>query len=48
MTYIKLYTSTPEADKHFRLRGHNFNRHAKFTVIKQLNDTESNSYLHLD
>ena len=46
MTYIKLYKT--EADKHFRLRGHNFNRHAKFTVIEQLNDTESNSYLHLD
>ena len=26
-------------DQHFRLLGHNFNKHAKFTLIEQLNDT---------
>ena len=30
----------PEADQHFRLPGRNFNRHTKFTLIKQLNNTE--------
>ena len=33
-------TNTPEADQHFRLPGHNFNRHTKLTLIKQLNNTE--------
>ena len=33
-------TNTPEVDQHFRLPGHNFNRHAKFTLIEQLNNTE--------
>ena len=28
-----------QADQHFRLPGHNFNKHAKFTLIEQLNDT---------
>ena len=28
-----------QADRHFRLHGHNFNKHAKFTLIEQLNDT---------
>ena len=28
-----------QADQHFRLHGHNFNKHAKFTLIEQLNDT---------
>ena len=28
-----------QADHHFRLPGHNFNKHAKFTLIEQLNDT---------
>ena len=27
------------ADQHFRLPGHNFNTHAKSTLIEQLNDT---------
>ena len=27
------------ADQHFRLSGHNFNTHAKFTLTEQLNDT---------
>ena len=33
-------TNTPEADQHFRLPHHNFNRQAKFTLIKRLNNTE--------
>ena len=33
-------TNMPEADQHFRLPGHNFNRHAKFTLIEQSNNTE--------
>ena len=37
MTYIK---PTQEADQHFRLPGHNFNWHAKFTLLEQLNKTE--------
>ena len=28
-----------QADQHFRLPGHNFNKHAKFILIEQLNDT---------
>ena len=28
-----------QADQYFRLPGHNFNKHAKFTLIEQLNDT---------
>ena len=28
-----------QADQHFRLPGHNLNKHAKFTLIEQLNDT---------
>ena len=28
-----------QAHQHFRLPGHNFNKHAKFTLIEQLNDT---------
>ena len=28
-----------QADQHFRLPGHNFNKHAKFRLIEQLNDT---------
>ena len=28
-----------QADQHFQLPGHNFNKHAEFTIIKQLNDT---------
>ena len=28
-----------QADKNFRLPGHNFNKHAKFTLIEQLNNT---------
>ena len=28
-----------QLDQHFRLLGHNFNKHAKFTLIGQLNDT---------
>ena len=28
-----------QAKQHFRLPGHNFNKHAKFTLIEQLNDT---------
>ena len=28
-----------QADQHFQLPGHNFNKHAKFTLIEQLNDT---------
>ena len=46
----KQYTGKPEttfnlrqnllqAKQHFRLPGHNFNKHAKFTLIEQLNDT---------
>ena len=27
-----------QADQHFLLSGHNFNKHAKFTLIEQLND----------
>ena len=30
----------PEADQNFRLPGQNFNRHTKFTLIKQLHNTE--------
>ena len=33
-------TNMPEADQHFRLPGQNFNRHTKFTLIKQLHNTE--------
>ena len=33
-------TNTPEAHQHFRLPGHNFNRHAKFTIIEQLNNAD--------
>ena len=32
--------NTPEADQHFRLPNHNFNAHAKFTLIEQLNNIE--------
>ena len=28
-----------QADQHFWLPGHNFTKHAKFTLIEQLNDT---------
>ena len=28
-----------QADQHFQLSGHNFNKHEKFTLIEQLNDT---------
>ena len=28
-----------QADQHFRLSGNNFNKHEKFTLIEQLNDT---------
>ena len=28
-----------QTDQHFQLHGHNFNEHAKFTLIKQLDDT---------
>ena len=28
-----------QADQHFQLPGHNFHKHAKFTLIEQLNDT---------
>ena len=28
-----------QADQHFRLPGHNFNKRSKFTLIEQLNDT---------
>ena len=28
-----------QSDQHFRLPGHNCNRHAKFTLTGQLNDT---------
>ena len=28
-----------QADQHFQLHGHNFNKHAKFTLTEQLNDT---------
>ena len=31
--------SSLQADQHFRLPAHNFNKHAKFTLIEQLNDT---------
>ena len=34
-TYIHIYTYTYI----FRLPGHNLNKHAKFTLIEQLNDT---------
>ena len=27
-----------QANQYFRLPGHNFNKHAKFTLIEQLND----------
>ena len=30
----------PEEDLHFRLPGHDFSRHAKFTLIEQLNNIE--------
>ena len=30
----------PEAEQHFRLPDHNLNRHAKCTLIEQLNNTE--------
>ena len=33
-------TNTPKADQHFKLPGHNFNRHAKFKLIEQINSTE--------
>ena len=38
-------TNTPEEDQYFRLPGHNFNRHAKFTLLEQLNYTELNKEL---
>ena len=28
-----------QADQHFQLPGNNFNKHAKFTLIEKLNDT---------
>ena len=34
-----------QADQHFRLPGHNFNKHAKFTLIEQLNDTNTDKEL---
>ena len=37
--------SAPEADQHFRLPGHQFNKHAKFTLIEQLNKTNDNKSL---
>ena len=30
-------------DKHFNQTGHNFNLHAKFIIIEQLQDTEKKS-----
>ena len=33
-------TNTPVADQHFRLTGHNLNRHVKLTLIEQFNNTE--------
>ena len=34
-----------QADRHFRLLRHNFNKNAKFTLIEQLNDTNLNKEL---
>ena len=34
-----------QADQHFRLPGNNFNKHAKFTLIKKLNDTNTDKEL---
>ena len=28
-----------QADQHFRLPGYNFNKHSRFTLIEQLDDT---------
>ena len=35
-------TNTPKLEQHFRLPGHNFNRHGKFTLIEQLNNAGLN------
>ena len=34
-----------QTDQNFQLNGHNFNKHAKFTLIEQLNDTNINKEL---
>ena len=34
-----------QTDQNFQLNGHNFNKHAKFTLIQQLNDTNINKEL---
>ena len=38
----------PEGDQHFRLPGRNFNRHASFTQIELLNNTDLAKELRLD
>ena len=30
--------NAPQADQHFKLPNHNFNQHARFTLIKQLDN----------
>ena len=37
-----------EGDQHFRLTSHNFNRHASFTQIELLNNTDLDKELRLD
>ena len=34
-----------QADQHFRLPGNNFNKRTKFTLIKKLNDTNTDKGL---
>ena len=34
-----------QADQYFRLPGQNFDKHAKFTLIEQLNDTNKDKEL---
>ena len=37
--------SSLQADQHFQLPGNNFNKHAKFTLIEKLNDTNMDKEL---
>ena len=39
--YMQWSKNSLQADQHFQLPGHNFNKHAKFTLIEQLNETNT-------
>ena len=42
---LRLNKNLLQADQQFRLPGHNSNKHSKFTLIEQLNDTNIDKQL---